>query len=136
SRKIAGVRTDYQVSRNTRLMGRVSGSQSYSPFGGGSATAHPASTIDTTDRNREYLGSYTQVLSNRAVNEVRGGYSHYGFQNNTLVTWSKHWQAANGITNGYPRITFTGFSINANANAPRHRDQKVGQIRDDFTFSY
>ena len=49
---------------------------------------------------------------------------------------SKHWQASNGITNGYPRITFTGFSINANANAPRHRDQKVWQIRDDFTFSY
>jgi len=136
SRKIAGVRTDYQVSRNTRLMGRVSGSQSYSPFGGGSATAHPASTIDTTDRNREYLGSMTQVLSNRAVNELKRAYSHYGFENNTLVTWSKHWQASNGITNGYPRIQFTGFNFNANANAPRHRDQKVTQVRDDFTFSY
>ena len=33
------------------------------------------------------------MLSNRALNEVRGGYSHYGFANNTLVTWSKHWQA-------------------------------------------
>ena len=136
SRKIAGARFDYQVSGNTRLMARVSGSQSFSPFGGGSATAHPASTIDTTDRNREYLGSMTQVLSNRAVNEIKGGYSHYGFENNTLVTWSKHWQASNGITNGYPRIQFTGFNFNANANAPRHRDQKVTQVRDDFTFSY
>ena len=78
----------------------------------------------------------TQVLSNRAVNEIKGGYSHFGFENNTLVTWSKHWQASNGITNGYPRIQFTGFNFNANANAPRHRDQKVTQIRDDFTFSY
>ena len=94
----------------------------------------PRSTID--ERNREYLGSFTQVLSNRAVNEITGGYSHFGFANKTLVNWSKHWQASNGITNGYPRITFTGFSINANANAPRHRDQKVWQIRDDFTFSY
>ena len=48
SRKIAGARLDYQVSGNTRLMARISGTQSYSPFGGGSATAHPASTIDTT----------------------------------------------------------------------------------------
>src|SRR5688572_21649679 len=136
SRKIAGARLDYQVSQDTRLMGRVSGSQSYTPFGGGSATAHPASTIDTADRNREYLGSMTQVLSNRAVNEIKGGYSHFGFENNTLVTWSKHWQASNGITNGYPRIQLTGFNFNANANAPRHRDQKVTQIRDDFTFSY
>ena len=53
SRKIAGARFDYQVSGNTRLMARVSGSQSFSPFGNGSATAHPASTIDTTDRNRD-----------------------------------------------------------------------------------
>ena len=136
SRKIAGARIDYQVSGNTRLMGRVSGSETYTPFGAGSATSHPASTIDTDEHNREYLGSLTQVLSNRAVNEIKGGYSHYGFENKTLVTWSKHWQASNGITNGYPRMTFTGFSFNANANAPRHRDQKVTQIRDDFTFSY
>jgi len=32
--------------------------------------------------------------------------------------------------------TFTGFTVNANANAPRHRDQKVWQVRDDFTYSY
>ena len=76
-------RGDYQLTSNTRLMGRVSGSQSYTPFGGGSATSHPASTTDTTDRNREYLGSFTQVLSNRAVNEIKGGYSHYGFENKT-----------------------------------------------------
>ena len=69
------------------------------------------------------------------MNEIRGGWSHYGFENNTLVTWSKHWQAPR-ITNGYPRITFNGFSINANSNAPRHRDQKVTQLRDDFTSSY
>jgi hypothetical protein len=53
----------------------------------------------------------------------------------TLVEWSKHWQAPR-VTNGYPRITFNGFAINANANAPRHRDQKVWQLRDDYTTSY
>ena len=136
TRKLAGMRLDYQVSQNSRLMGKISGHNTYEPFGAGSATAHPAATIDTAEHNREYLGSFTSVLSNRAVNEVRGGYSHFGFENKTLVNWSKHWQASNGITNGYPRITFTGFTINANANAPRHRDQKVWQIRDDFTFSY
>ena len=76
------------------------------------------------------------MLSNTTVNEIRGGYTHFGFANKTLVNWSKHWQASNGITNGYPRIAFTGFSINANANAPRHRDQKVWQVRDDLTHSY
>jgi hypothetical protein len=136
TRKIGGIRADYQLSQAARLMGKVSGQNSYEPFGAGSATAHPASTIDVDEHNREYLGSLTQVLSNRTVNELKGGYTHFGFANKTLVTWSKHWQASNGITNGYPRIAFTGFSINANANAPRHRDQKVWQIRDDLTHSY
>jgi hypothetical protein len=135
SRKLAGVRLDYQISSRARIMGKVSGQHSYTPFGPGSSSSHPASTIDTDERNREYIGQFTQVLSSRAVNEVKGGYSHYGFANKTLVNWTKHWQAPR-VTNGYPRITFTGFSINANANAPRHRDQKVWQIRDDFTTSY
>jgi outer membrane receptor protein involved in Fe transport len=136
TRKIAGIRLDYQLSQSVRLMGKASGHNTFEPFGGGSANSHPASTTSNDEHNREYLGSLTQVLSNRAVNEIKGGYSHFGFETLTLVTFSKHWQASNGITNGYPRITFTGFSFNANANAPRHRDQKVWQIRDDFTLSY
>jgi hypothetical protein len=136
SRKLGGVKLDYQLSQNTRLMGKISAHNSFDPFAAGAVTSHPASTVTGDEKNREYLGQFTQVLSNRAVNEIRGGYSHFGFATDTYVNWSKHWQAANGITNGYPRITFTGFALNANANAPRHRDQKVTQIRDDFTLSY
>ena len=136
TRKLGGGRLDYQLSQNTRIMGKVSAHNSFDPFSAGAITNHPASTVTEDALNREYLGQLTQVLSNRAVNEIRGGYSHYGFATNTYVNWSKHWQASNGITNGYPRVMFTGFAINANANAPRHRDQKVTQIRDDFTLSY
>ena len=135
TRHLQGIRIDYQLSSKTRIMGKASGQKSYDPFGNGSSTSHPASTIDQDERNQEYIGQFTQVLSNRALNEIRGGYSHYGFANATLVNWSKHWQAPR-VTNGYPRISFSGFSVNANQNAPRHRDQKVWQIRDDFTTSY
>jgi hypothetical protein len=135
SKKLGGGRVDYQISPRMRLMGKASAQQGYDPFGAGSSTTHPASTIDTDEHNQEYLGQFTQVLSNRSVNEIRGGWSHYGFSNKTLVEWSKHWQAPR-VTNGYPRITFNGFAINANANAPRHRDQKVWQVRDDYTTSY
>ena len=89
-----------------------------------------------TRRTASTSASSRQVISNRALNEIKGGFSHYGFSNNTLVDWAQHWQAPNGITNGYPRITFTGFALNANANAPRHRDQDVWQLRDDFTYSF
>ena len=70
----------------------------------GAATSHPAQTGTTDERNEEYLGQFTQVLSNRALNEVKVGYSHYGFANELLTNWSKHWQAPR-VTNGHPRIT-------------------------------
>jgi len=136
TRNIGGIRLDYQVSQKVRLMGKVSGQHTITPFGAGSSSTAAASTIDTDEKNGEYLGALTHVISNRAVNEIKGGFSHFGFANRTLVDWSKHWQAPNGITNGYPRITFTGFALNANANAPRHRDQDVWQLRDDFSYSF
>jgi len=136
TRNIGGVRVDYQLSQKMRLMGKASGTHTITPFGAGSSTTAAASTIDADEKNTEYLGSLTTVVSNRAINEIKGGYSHFGFKNNTLVNWANHWQSSNGITNGYPRITFTGFALNANANAPRHRDQNVWQIRDDFTYSF
>ena len=135
NRKLGGIRLDYQLSPQMRLMGKASGQKSWEPFGGGSSSAHPASTGTTDERNQEYIGQLTQVLSNRALNEVKVGYSHYGFANELLTNWNKHWQAPR-ITNGHPRITFTGFSIAGNANYPRHRDQRVWQARDDFTLSY
>jgi hypothetical protein len=135
TRKLEGIRLDYQLSSRTRVMGKASGQHSFQPFGTGSATSAPMQTTDNDEKNQEYVGQLTQVLSNRSINEIRGGYSHFGFATHTLVTWSKHWQAPR-VTNGYPRITLTGFSIAANQNAPRHRDQKVWQIRDDFSTSY
>ena len=60
----------------------------------------------------------------------------FGLANANLTTWSKHWQAANGITTGSPRITFTGFAIGGNQFYPRHQDQWVWNVRDDFTYSF
>ena len=135
NRKLGGVRLDYQLSSKTRIMGKVSGQRSWEPFGPGAANSHPAQTGTTLERNEEYLVQVSQVLSNRAVNELKVGYSHYGFENELLTSWSKHWQSPR-VTNGHPRITLLGFSVAGNANYPRHRDQKVTQFRDDFTFSY
>jgi hypothetical protein len=135
TRKLGGVRLDYQFSPETRVMGKFSRHKTYEPFGPGASTSHPAQTGTNDERNEEYIGQFTQVLNNRTLNEVRGGYSHFGFRNELLTEWSKHWQAPR-VTNGHPRITLTGFSIAGNANYPRHRDQRVSFLRDDFTFSY
>ena len=136
TQKKGGGRLDYQLSPQTRLMGKVSGGRLWEPFGLPSATNHPAATGTTAEYNDEYLGQLTQVLSNRAVNEIRVGKTAFGYANVNLTTWSNHWAKARGITTGSPRITFTGFLITGNQNFPRRSDMDVWSGRDDFTYSF
>jgi hypothetical protein len=136
AKKIGGGRIDYQLASNMRLMGKVHLANDYNPFTPGSATTHPASANSEDRKNREYLGQFTQVLSNRALNEIRGGFSEWNVLQGNLTSWSNHWARDIGVTEGHPRVQMVGLMIAGNQNAPRLRDQNSYMIRDDFTFSY
>jgi hypothetical protein len=140
--KMGGVRLDYQLSPSNRLMGKVSSGRRWDPFTAGN-NSHAAATGSQADVNHEYLGQFTQVLGNRAVNEVKVGYTKYFFDQANLTTWSQHWQASTssashpgGVTTGSPRITFTGFAIGGNQFYPQDGAQTIWSVRDDFSFAY
>src|SRR5437879_9444078 len=133
--KLGGIRLDEQISSKTRVMGKVSHSVLFEPFGPGTVN-HPSATASNTEHNTDVLGSLTQVISNRALNEVRVGFASYGLNQQSLTSWSNHWQAANGITTDGPRIAFRGFNFNRNNNLPRYRNQDVYSLHDDFSLSY
>ncbi|OFW04696.1 MAG: hypothetical protein A3I61_12245 [Acidobacteria bacterium RIFCSPLOWO2_02_FULL_68_18] len=140
--KLGGGRLDYQVSSGVRLMGKVTHARKWLPFGPGGQN-HPAETGSQADVNREYLGQLTQVIGNRAVNEIKGGFTKYFFDQVNLTTWSNHWQAntrsdshTGGVRTGSPRITFTGFTIAGNPFYPQDGVQTIWSVRDDFTYSY
>jgi hypothetical protein len=133
--KLGGVRLDEQLSSKMRVMGKVSRSTLFEPFGPGTGN-HPSATNSNAEHNTDVIGQLTHVINNRAVNEVRFGYASYGIDQRSLTQWSNHWQAANGITTDGPVITFRGFSFNRNNNLPRYRNQDVYTFHDDFTFSY
>jgi len=116
-------------------MGKFSRSNLFEPFGPGT-TNHPSATNSNQEYNTDVIGQFTQVISNRALNEFRAGYASYGINQASLTTWSNHWQAPNGITTDGPSITFRGFSFNRNNNLPRYRNQDVYTVHDDFTVSY
>jgi hypothetical protein len=136
NQKKGGLRLDYQLSPQTRLMGKYSRAAIWEPIVPGTLQSSPAATGTNREYNKEALIVFTQVLSNRAVNEIKGGEAVFGLENENLTTWSNHWQKANGINTGSPRITFTGFAIGGNQNFPRHQDQWIWNVRDDFTYSY
>jgi hypothetical protein len=140
--KMGGARLDYQLSPNNRIMGKWHEGRRFTPFRAvGNAgilpqTNHPASAGFSDEASREALGQLTQVISNTIVNEIKVGYSEFGFDQGGLATWSNHWQARNGITTGSPRIRFRGFDVTPNTNWPRRRAQSVWSVREDLTLSY
>ena len=135
NQKKGGIRGDYQLSTNMRLMGKYSASTLDQPFGAG-GTAHPSGTAKNHEYNNEAYGKFTQVINNHMVNEIEGGRANYGLEQAGLTTWSRHWLAPLGITNGSPRIRFSNFNITPNQNLPRHQDQWYWSIRDSFTVSF
>ena len=136
SQKKGGFRLDYQLSSKTRLMGKFSRAVLWQPVVPANLQSSPAATGTNREYNDEGLVQFTQVLSNKALNEIRVGEAIFGLSNENLTTWTNHWQAANGINTGSPRITFTNFAIAGNQFYPRHQDQWVWNVRDDFTYSY
>src|SRR6185295_14384544 len=126
--KHGGLRFDYQLSPQTRLMVKGNKTKTKDPFGAGN-NQHPAATANMYTTSDGMAVQLTNVLSNRALNEVITGYASYLFGEGNLTTWSHHWMAAGGpfgpITTGSPRITFTGFTIGGNNAAPRYRVQNL-----------
>lgn len=133
--KMGGGRLDYQVSSETQLMVRGERATRLTPFStlGGD---HPAGTSLTDEDSWSLFGTLTQVLSSRALNQVKVGHSRLSFFQAPLSRWSNHWQAANGITIGNPLIRFRGFRVSGSIFQPRTWEQNVFTVRDDFTFSY
>jgi hypothetical protein len=136
SQKKGGGRLDYQLSSKTRIMGKFSRAVQFQPVVPANLQSSPAATGTNREYNDEGLVQFSQVLSNHALNEFRVGEAIFGLANANLTTWSNHWQKANGINTGSPRITFGNFAIAGNQFYPRHQDQWVWNARDDFTYSY
>jgi hypothetical protein len=137
--KQGGVRFDYQLSPQSRLMVKGDLWRNWNAgLTGGSAYPSSASTTRETGNNLNI--QLTNVLSNRAVNEVKTGYAGYYYFNTCHAKWANHWYKDDGpygaVTECGPTITFTGFSFGGNQGYPRHRGQDRYWVRDDFSLNY
>ncbi len=134
NQKMGGVRLDYQISSQMRFMVRSNLSAEERPYEG--AAGHPAASEEFERDNQDVFATLTQVLSNRALNEIKVGFAGFNYSNQNHTVNSKHPQAFNGITRGGPRISFVGYSIGGNAQAPQGSSENKYSLRDDFTISF
>jgi hypothetical protein len=135
STKLATLRLDYQFSSANRVMVKGNTARYLVPFSDVGAN-HPANAGTLNETTNNLVLQLTSVLSNSALNEVKFGPSSFKFKEANLTTWSNHWLKDRGVTNGHPRIQFTGFNITGNNNWPRYQLQDIWTLRDDFSLSY
>ena len=76
-------------------MGKVARGRLWEPFGLPLRHQSPGvRRIRPGIQRRAHSGSCTQVLTNRALNEIKVGKTAFGLDNENLTAWSNHWQKA------------------------------------------
>ena len=142
------VRLDLQFTPQTRLA--VRGNKSIyrqEGQGGGGTANHPSRIINVPYVSSGLWTSLTQVLSNRAVNEIKPAFtSSYRDQSSVVTNWASNPQASHGqwcetcegsITMGAPIILLNGLTTGpSNQNTPGKIGQDNWSLRDDFQFNY
>jgi hypothetical protein len=129
-----GIRLDSQFSPQTRFTTRLSAySADFPGFRAGSFSERSPSTNSSVKKEaQQYLGTLTSVLSNRAVNEVKIGYSTaQATVGDTFVNYSKN--PFDG--KGGPVIELVGFRTGGNNEHPEKNGQDTYMLRDDFTYA-
>jgi len=125
-------RLDYQFTPQARLS--VRGSLYRRDFyEGGGSIQHPAFGGSRRSTAPQYFGTFTQVLSDRAVNELRAGTSSFEQQNQPAVRWKGGpFPYRPSLLGTAPTILLRGYQI---GNNTINVIQSVQSLRDDFTTS-
>src|SRR5882672_9912924 len=135
-----GARLDFQMGAQQHLMVRatkwIRTDPAYAALNG--ATSHPSAQGYSSANSDTLYGTFSKVLGNRGLNEIKAGFTGAVERNRSVVDWAHHPQAAvAGVTNGAPRINFNGYSFgNNNTNWPQTLGQQVASLREDFTYSF
>jgi len=126
-------RLDYQFTPGTRLSVRGSGYNTLF-YNGGGATVHPSTGGTRRRVAPQYFATFTHVISNRTLNEIRGGMTDYERQDQPSVRWK------GGDFPYHPTLNGSSVVINLRGYTIGSDNQNIFQdtrsIRDDLTTSY
>ena len=117
-------------------MGKVSGHKSSSPSAAGASTSHPAQTGTNDERNEEYIGQFTQVLSNRARERGQGRLQPLRVRERAA---HRLVEALAGAARDQRPPAHHAAPASRSPATPTIRGtatRRSRSVRDDFTFSY
>ena len=139
ARKFLG-RGDLEVTTQMHLSVRFAKSDVPKFLQGGGALLHPSATNTMESHMHSTIGTLTQILGNRAVNELKVGYSSaWDLADNTLTDpFTESLLPAD--VGGRSRIMclrfLGGYQIGGCSPAPTGFTENVWTFRDQFTYSY
>jgi hypothetical protein len=145
-----GAKVDTQFNPKNRLTARWSHYKNLQPVTGGGSTTHPSNASSNNRFVDQYFGTYTQVLNNNTVNEIKGGLASNYYTLEPLAGWGTTGSrrppgtapilvgvtSGREIEGGAPAIVFSGYTIGSPTNNPQRTGEHNFQVRDDFSTAF
>jgi len=145
-----GAKVDVQISPKNRLSGRYSHYKNLQPVTGGGNTSHPSTASSNNRFVDQYFATYTSVLSNNTINEIKGGLNANFYTLEPIAGWGLTGSrrppntekilfdvfSGREIEGGAPAINFSGYTIGSPTNNPQRTGEHNIQVRDDFTTAF
>jgi hypothetical protein len=115
-------RFDQVLSNRDHLAARVSAWDLTAPFELGS-TAHPSQALSRTQKSFTIFGTWSNVLSNRALQEVKVGYNKFNWDIGLAFP----------LMSQTPQLVFPGLTIGGSRNYPQIFNELQTSARYDLT---
>jgi Carboxypeptidase regulatory-like domain len=118
-------RADWQLAPRDHLTSRVSYWDWGNPFTQVAGTDHPSQAADRSRRAFNVANTWSKVLSDSTIQEVKLGYSHFDWKNQLAVDALK----------STPNYVFPTITIGQRRNYPQEFYQNTFSVRYDLTSS-
>ncbi len=117
-------RVDWQLAAGNALNVRASRWDWKNPFDQVSGQTHPSQAAIRTQESHNVVGTWTRVMGQRLVGELRVGYNAFAWANLALPEFGD-----------YPELVFPGIIIGPRYNYPQRFWQDTLQTRYDLTWT-
>ena len=124
-------RVDYQISSRDRFTARAQRWDFYNPFQIGSGTTHPSRAEQLTQYATNVFGTWTRVVSNNLVLELRGGYNGFSWLNDSQKAFDVQFHNTPFLV---PEFSFPGLLIGGIRNYPNYTWQDTFSGRTDVSW--